>query len=182
MSLLCGSVWGKGQGHCLASRVLSRRKLSLITHPDAGHFHVSSYATSALPTVALVLNPREGESAEVLSPCGPFKRSLLKIQQFLPCRNPHWFVQPEIMGIYLPGAGTLGCAVWPGAGIAVSQGMPPNFYSPHMNVCFAATASPHRTVSPHLSTCLCVSSPSTHLDECGFFKCLVVELPYSLIF
>ena len=77
-------------------------------------FTFSSYATSALPTVALVLNPREGESAEVLSPCGPFKRSLLKIQQFLPCRNPHWFVQPEIMGIYLPGAGTLGCVVWPG--------------------------------------------------------------------
>ena len=38
------------------------------------------------------------------------------------------------MGIYLPGAGTLGCAVWFGAGIAGSQGIPPDFYPLHVNV------------------------------------------------
>ena len=38
------------------------------------------------------------------------------------------------MSLYLPGAGTLGCAVWPGAGITHSQGIPPDFYLPYMNV------------------------------------------------
>ena len=37
------------------------------------------------------------------------------------------------MEIYLPSAGTLGCMVWPGAGVAPSQGIPPNFYLPHAN-------------------------------------------------
>ena len=36
---------------------------------------------------------------------------------FFCCPNPHWFLQPEVMGIYLPGTGTLGYVVWPGAGI-----------------------------------------------------------------
>ena len=38
------------------------------------------------------------------------------------------------MGIYISGAGTLGCAVWPKAGIACSQGIPPNFYPLHVHV------------------------------------------------
>ena len=38
------------------------------------------------------------------------------------------------MGVYLPCAGTLHCAVWPGAGIACSQDIPPDFYPPHVNV------------------------------------------------
>ena len=38
------------------------------------------------------------------------------------------------MWIYIPGAGALGCAVWPGAGITPSQGIPPDFYPPHVNV------------------------------------------------
>ena len=43
----------------------------------------SLYVTGALPAVALVLNPRVGRSAKVLSPCRSFKQRLLKIQQFL---------------------------------------------------------------------------------------------------
>ena len=38
------------------------------------------------------------------------------------------------MGVYLPGAGTLGCVVWAGAGIACCQGIPPDFYPPYVNV------------------------------------------------
>ena len=38
------------------------------------------------------------------------------------------------MGIYLPSTGTVGCEVWPGAQIAHSQGIPPDFYSQYMNV------------------------------------------------
>ena len=37
----------------------------------------------------------------------------------------------------------------------------------------------HHTASLHLSACLLVSAPPTHLDERGFFKSLVVGLPYS---
>ena len=38
------------------------------------------------------------------------------------------------MGIYLPGIGTLDYVVWSGAMIVGSQGIPPNFYLPHINV------------------------------------------------
>ena len=67
------------------------------------------------------------------------------------------------MGIYLLGAGTLGCVVWPGTGITHSQG----FYSPHVNV------GPN--VLHHLSTCLCMSVPPILLDECVFFQSLVSD-------
>ena len=66
--------------------------------------------------------------------CRPFKRSLLRIPQFLLPPQAHWVLQPEVMGIYLPGAGTLGWVFWSGAGITCSQGIPPNFFPPHMNV------------------------------------------------
>ena len=38
------------------------------------------------------------------------------------------------MGIYLPGAGTLGCVAWPGAGTACSPVVPLGFYLPHVNI------------------------------------------------
>ena len=79
------------------------------------------HVTGALPAVALVLNPRRGRFAHVLSSCGPFEWILLQIWQF--CLLPHWFLQPEVMGIYLPGAGTLGSVIWPEAGIPHSQGI-----------------------------------------------------------
>ena len=44
------------------------------------------------------------------------------------------FLRPEVIGIYLSGAGTTGFVVWLGAGIAFSQGVPPNFHPPHVNV------------------------------------------------
>ena len=46
-----------------------------------------------------------------------FKRKGLRILQFLPQHNPHWFLQPEVMGTHLPRSGTLGWVVWCGAGI-----------------------------------------------------------------
>ena len=64
--LLCGSVWGRAQkrdnGCCLASDVLSRRKLSPGTCPDARHLSFSPYAICALQAAALVLEPRGSES------------------------------------------------------------------------------------------------------------------------
>ena len=67
VSLLCGPVWGRAQkrdnGSCLASGVLSERKLSSSTCSDARHFSFSPYAAGALPAAALVLEPRGSESA-----------------------------------------------------------------------------------------------------------------------
>ena len=94
------------------------------------------------------------------------------------------------MGIYLPSARILGSVVWLRAGIASSQsiphsrGIPPYFYP---SCVYTAPfvwqhLSQHHTASPHLSAHLRNSSPSTCLDECGFFKSLVVRLPYSLLF
>ena len=65
--LLCGSVWWRVQkrdnGLCLASGVLSGRKLSPSTCLDARHFSISPYATGTLPVAAPVLEPRQRESA-----------------------------------------------------------------------------------------------------------------------
>ena len=92
------------------------------------------------------------------------------------------------MGIYLPSAGTLDCAIWPGARITCSQGIPPHFYPPHMNMELPMPfplPPPPLCTTPHLLTSLpsfYIFIPPTHLDECDFLKSLVVVLLYSLIF
>ena len=114
-------------------------------------------------------------------PCMPFKQTLLRNWQFLPLPQSPLVLQLEVMSLYFPGAGTLGCAVWPGAGISCSQGVPPDFYPPHVNVGLPFCWSPwllthchHPASSPPR---LPVSAPPTHLDKYFFFKSLVVELP-----
>ena len=92
--------------------------------------------------------------------------SPLRGYSFFCCCKPHRFLQPEVMGTYLPDAEILGYAVWPGAGITGSQGIPPDFYLPHVSVGL-----------PILH--FYISVPPTHLDECDFFNSLVVRLPYS---
>ena len=91
-----------------------------------------------------------GGLAYVFSPCRPFQLTLLTNHQFLPVPQSPLFLQPEVMGVYLPGAGTLGCAVCPGAGIAHSQGVPPDFYLPHVNVGLPLPPLPLLLCPPHL--------------------------------
>ena len=38
------------------------------------------------------------------------------------------------MRLHLPSSGSLGCIIWPVAGIACSEGIPPNFYPACVNV------------------------------------------------
>ena len=45
--------------------------------------------------------------------------------------NPHCFVQPEVVGTYLPGAGTLLWGAWFKAG--APEISLPNFYPPHVD-------------------------------------------------
>ena len=116
----------------------------------------------------------------VLSPFKPCK--WWKYGSFFHCPNAPWFLQPEVMGIYLPCAGTLGCVGWPGAEIAHSPCIPSNFCPPHVNVGLSVLPLPQALLPYHLSAHLHDSVPPTHLDGCGFFKSLVVRLPYSSIF
>ena len=71
---------------------------------------------------------------------------------------------------YFLSAESLGCTIWPGAGIARSQGIPLDTYSPHVNVgppippaaILPTLPRHHHTVSSSLQ--LPVSAPPTHLD------------------
>ena len=129
---LCGSVWGeeleRGQCCCLASGGLPG------THHISSHFTHFPYVAVALPAVALVVNPSVGGFAYVLMPCGPFKWTLLKIWHFLlPPKPLLVFTARSYVDLsswhWNPGL----CSVtW--AGIACSQGNPPEFYPPHVSL------------------------------------------------
>ena len=72
----------RGQCFCLASGGLSS------TCPVSSLFTYSPDVTGAFPAIALVLNPRGGGFAYILSLCGSFNQSLLKTWQFLPPPQP----------------------------------------------------------------------------------------------
>ena len=143
----------------------------------------TSPMTGAPIAVALVASLRVGKLAYILGWWGPFKQNLLKDWQFvLPPQPPLAFT--EVMKFYFPGAGTLGCTVWPGAGFTHSTVVLPGFNLPHMNVGLPVPLLPppfwcHSASSPPW---LPSSSPPANLDEYGFFKPLVVWLLYSLMF
>ena len=167
------------------------RKQCCLLGSCPNHFFHFPYATGAILIAALVLNPRVGGFAYILGPCGSFKWTLLRDQWFLPVPQSPLGLQPEVMRLYFLGTGTLGCAVYPGAGIAHSPDVPSNFYLPHVNVGLsvplaAATAAsfplPHHCHSVSSPPWLPISAPPTHLDEYFFFKSLVVRFIYSLIF
>ena len=118
----------------------------------------------------------------VLRPCGPFKWSFLNIWPFLlPPQPPLVFIARSY--------GDLSSRHWnPGlCGLAWGWDHSLSRYPSQFlfNTCECGTAhdgsatvapSPCHTSSPHLS------APPTHLNECGFFKSLVLRLPYSSIF
>ena len=153
--------------------------------PHFQSHHHFLYTTGALLAVALVAVPRMGGFAYVLSLCGPFQQTLLKNQQFvLPPQNPLVFTARSYGALFC-GTGTLGYMVWPRARITHSQGIPPSFYPPHMNVGLPVPLTPQLPLQCH-TTCsllqLLISTPSTCLDEYDFLKSVVVGLPYSSTF
>ena len=70
-------------------------------------------------------------SSEIMSlnksVCDLVKRNCLGHRSFFHWLNPCWFLQPEVMGTYLPGSGTLGWGAWCGAGTPGSWDIPPIF-------------------------------------------------------
>ena len=152
--------------------------------PISSHFTHIPYVTDALPGVALVVIPKVGGFAYVPSPCRPLKRLSQGTSGSFHCPNPHWFLQSEVMSLYLPGTETLSCVVWPGARITRSQSIPPCFYPPPLNVGLPFHQCPAASLYHAMSfpSQLCNSVPPVHLDECGFFESLVFRLPHRTIF
>ena len=81
--------------------------------------------------------------------------------------NLSWFLQPEVMGTYIPGTGILGQGAWCVAGTPLSWDIPPEFLS---------------TIRRCGTSLFCVSDHSTSLDGYGFFISIVVRLQFNLIF
>ena len=129
---------------CLASGVLSGRKLSPSTHPVASHFGFFPCATGALPAVVLVLKPRQCDKSMV----GPLWGYSWESCSFFHRFSPHCFLQPEVVGTHLIGTGTLGWVVWCGAGIPCFRGITPDINPPHVGV---APPVPHLQTSQRLS-------------------------------
>ena len=149
----------RGQCCCLASGGLPS------TRPISSHFTHFPYVTGTLSAVALVQNPIVVGFAYVKDPAGPLNGVSQISSCFFHCPNPHWILQPEVMRIYLPSTGTLGCAVWPGARITPFQDIPPNFYLPRVNVEPPILPLPLCAIpSIHLSACFLVSTPPASLD------------------
>ena len=104
-----------------------------------------------------------------------------KSGSFFCCPNAHWFLETEVMRSYLTRTGTLGWVIWPGARIAHSQGILPEFCPPNLSVGMPTPLLHCNYISAPLHPPM-PSTPPNRLDNCGFFKSLVVRLPYSLIF
>ena len=116
-------------------------------------------------------------------PVGPSNGLCCKTGSFSHCHNPHRFLLPEVLRLYFPHAGTLGCMVCltPQLFLTVylhaSVGPP----GPPAVVLPTLVLQPppcHESSPPWLP----ISTPPTGLDECFFFNSLVVGLLYSLIF
>ena len=93
---LIGSVWGGLSKGTIASARL-----------DVRHFSFSLYTTGAFQAATLVLELRGSESEQVSSYVGSLRGTAWGSSSFFHQLNPHCFLQPEVMGTYLPGSGTL---------------------------------------------------------------------------
>ena len=103
-----------------------------------------------------------------VSPCtGALRGTAWESSSFFHQLILHWFLQPEAIGIYLSSTGTVGWAAWCGAVIPHSQGIPPNFYLPHMDVGLVHS----------VSLCFCISAPPISLYGCTIFFNFVFEGP-----
>ena len=145
-----GRTW---RGDSAATWFLEVCQLSPSFLPISSNFIFSSYDTDDLPAIVLMLNPTVYGSVYVLSSCGPFKMSLLKIQQFLLLPQLPLVFIARNYGDLSSWSWNTGCVVWPVAGIPCSWGIPPDFYLPHMNV------GPHFLMLLCTAPRLCASSP-----------------------
>ena len=147
---LAGSVRGGFRKGTIASACL-----------DARHFSSSQYATGTFQVATQVLELRGNES-EWVSPCvGSLRGTSWGSSSFFHCLNPCWFLQPEVMGTYVPGTGTLRWGeAWCGA-------------EPDGSWIFSHHTWVRVQPVPHL----CPSDQSVWI----WFNSIVVRLPLNLI-
>ena len=100
----------------------------------------------------------------VESMCGLSKRNCLGFQQPPALTQSPLVSQPEVVGTYLPGTGTLDWGPGVGLGLFTPEIALPNFYP---RGCGARA--------------FCVCAPPTSHDTCGFFYSIVVRLPFNTI-
>ena len=132
---------------------------------DARHFSLSLYTPGTFQAATTVLELR-GSASEQVSSCEDFLRGTAwGPRSFFHRLNPHWFLQPEVVGTYPPGTGTLGWGTWYRAWTPRSQDILPEFLS---TTCEGPAHS--RSV------------PLLPVDGCGFFNSIVVRLSFNLIF
>ena len=101
-----------------------------------------------------------------MSPCVAFLRGVAwGSSSFFHHLNPRWFLQPKVVGTYIPGTGILG---WKGPSVDLGLLAPeislPNFYP-----CGCGISLFHVWAAP------------TSLGGCGFFNSIVVRLQFSSI-
>ena len=171
----------RGQSCCLASGVLPD------THSISSHFTHFPYETGTFPAVTLFLNPKVGGFTDVLSWVGTLNGLSWETGSFFWCPNPHWFLTTRSYGALFswywnPGLCSL---AWGWDHLLLRH--PSQFLSTKRE---CGTTHPllllqHLHTTQHLLVSLpqlLTSTPPSHLDECGFFKSLVVGLPYNVIF
>ena len=102
-----------------------------------------------------------------VSPCvGSLRDTAWDSRSFFHWLYLHWFLQPEVVGTYLPGTQTLSWGVWCGARPPYSWDIPPKFL-------FSTRGCGTRPFH------ICISPAS--LDGRGFFNSIVVRLPFNSI-
>ena len=120
-------------------------------------------ATGAFQAATQVLELRGSESEQVSLCIGSLRVTAWDFNSFFHQLNPCWFLQPEVVGTYLPGTGTLGWGAWYGAGTPRSRDIPPKFLSTTY-VCGTSYSTPF------------CASPTY-----GVFNSVVLRLPFNLI-
>ena len=86
---------------------------------------------------------------------------------FSPLTQSHWFLQPEVVGTYLPGPGTLGGGPGVRLGLLASEIIPLEFLS---------------TTHGCWSSLFQIHAPPTSLDGGGFFNSAVVRFPFNSVY
>ena len=151
---LCGSVSRRAQRGDSVAACLLEACLTLTLFPVTSPIPCMWPAPFQLLPWWCITEWVQSEFAYVLRPCRPFKPSFLRLWQFLLLPQPALVFTARSYG-----TGSLGCAVWPGAGIACSQGIPPDFYLPHMNVGLPVPQLPLPLCStPHLLASVPIST------------------------
>ena len=162
VSPLFDSAWGRAQKGDNATTwplafCLGGRWPPALSASGARHFIHSLHTTGALLAAACWCWTQSLHEPEVC--CGPFKKRLFRIPQFLLLPQPPLFFTARSYGDLPPWHWNcgLGCLVW--GWDPYPWGIPPNFYPPHAG---AGPPVPHLRISApfRVSLHLCPSYPS----------------------